>query len=106
MVEFGLQPLKIFEDNFPDIRKIQENTKSLEHNLTNYKLDEFYNDHLVVKNNKDICFCFEWDEMVKLYKYINTLFLEDETEKLNINITNYHKYRFIGNVLGLSLIHI
>ena len=105
VVEFGLQPLKIFEENFPDIRKIQENTKSLEHNLTNYKLDEFYNDHLVVKNNKDICFSFEWDEMVKLYKYINTLFLEEEREKLNINITNYHKYRFIGNVLGDVIIY-
>ena len=105
VVEFGLQPLKIFEDNFPDIRKIQENTKLLEHNLTNYKLDEFYNDHLVVKNNKDICFCFEWDEMVKLYKYINTLFIEEEGKKLNINITNYHKYRFIGNVLGDVIIY-
>ena len=103
VVEFGVQPLKLFEENFPDIRETK--TNMLVNNLINYNLDEFYNDHLVVKNNKDICFSFEWDEKTKLKKYINTLFLDEESEKFNYKIANYYKYRFTGNVLGDVIIY-
>ena len=99
IVEFGLQPLKIFEENFPDLRKINMNYYNSK--LINNNVDEFYNTHLIVKNNKDICFCLEWDENVQLNKYINALILKEKTDKNKfLNLSFYYKYRFIGNLLG------
>ena len=105
IVEFGIQPLKIFEEKFPDLRKI--NNHYYNSNLINYSLDEFYNNHLVVKNYKDACFLFEWDEKVNLNKYMNALFFNEEKVK-NHNIKNStynNKYRFIGNILGDVIIY-
>ena len=105
IVEFGIQPLKIFEEKFPDLRKI--NNHYYNSNLINYSLDEFYNNHLIVKNYKDACFLFEWDEKTNLNKYMNTLFLNEEKVK-DHNIKNLalnNKYRFIGNILGDVIIY-
>ena len=105
IVEFGIQPLKIFEEKFPDLRKI--NNHYYNSNLINYSLDEFYNNHLVVKNYKDACFLFEWDGKVNLNKYMNALFFNEEKVK-NHNIKNStynNKYRFIGNILGDVIIY-
>ena len=98
VVEFGLQPLQIFEEKFPDLREICTNYDIS--NLINYNLDEFYNSHLIVKNNKDICFYLEWDEKLQLNKYMKALFLNDKDEIKSFNLTNYYKYLFIGNLLG------
>ena len=99
VVEFGLQPLKIFKEKFPDIRKIDRNY--YKKSLINYNLDEFYNSHLIVKNNKDICFYLEWDENSQLNKYLNAIFSEEKMDKKNsFNITYYYKYIFMGNLLG------
>ena len=105
IVEFGIQPLKIFEEKFPDLRKI--NNHYYNSNLINYSLDEFYNNHLVVKNYKDACFLFEWDEKVNLNKYMNALFFNEEKVKShNIKNSAYNnKYRFIGNILGDVIIY-
>ena len=105
LVEFGIQPIKIFEEKFPDLRKINNNDVSVSSNLMNYSLDEFYNVHMEIKNDKEFCFYFEWDESMRINKYLLALNLtiekEKETEKNNVvDIKYYDKYRFIGNVFG------
>ena len=100
VVEFGLQPLQIFDTKFEDLRQI--NMNYLNNNLINYNLDEFYNDHLIVKNNKEMCFYLEWSGYLKFNKYMTALFLNEEqdNEKKIINLNYYDKYCFIGNILG------
>ena len=110
LVEFGIQPIKIFEEKFPDLRKINNNDVSVSSNLMNYSLDEFYNVHMEIKNDKEFCFYFEWDESMRINKYLLALNLtiekEKETEKNNVvDIKYYNKYRFIGNVFGDVIIY-
>ena len=110
LVEFGIQPIKIFEEKFPDLRKINNNDVSVTSNLMNYSLDEFYNVHMEIKNDKEFCFYFEWDESMRINKYLLALNLtiekEKETEKNNVvDIKYYNKYRFIGNVFGDVIIY-
>ena len=94
IIEFGIQPLQILDQKFKDLRDVNREKLG---DLTHYNLDEFYNDHLIVKNNKEVCFCFEWDGQLKINTYINILAQEQEAE---INFNYNYKYRFIGNILG------
>ena len=99
LVEFGVQPFKIFDSKFPDLKKEMDKSEDNSKQNLNYKLDEFYRTHLVVKNNKDTCFLFEWDEYLNYKKYM--LFLTfDETGFYDFKFGNYNKYLFKGNVLG------
>ena len=104
LVEFGVQPLKIFEEKFPDLTNKNINNHYSNSNLINYSLDEFYNDHIVIKNDSENCFYLEWDEYIKINKYLFALKLNVETdndnEKKVVDIKYYNKYRFIGNIFG------
>ena len=107
LVEFGVQPLKIFDEKFPDLTKHAVNTSNIYYQyLINYNLFEFYNSHLVVRNNPDICFKFDWDENSKMLSYINA-FTDDSENNENLipNINVYYKYCFVGNVLGDIIIY-
>ena len=100
LVEFGVQPFKMLDSKFPELNKDEENDNIIERNrLMNYKLEEFYTTHLCVKNNKDMCFLFEWDEYLNYKKYISFLYFED-SESYDIKLDNYNKYIFKGNILG------
>ena len=101
LVEFGVQPLKILDSKFPDLNNNKDNDekKLILNRLMTYKLDEFYSTHLTIKNNKDMCFLFEWDEYLHHQRYINFLTFE-ETDSPELKLTNYYKYSFKGNILG------
>ena len=99
LVEFGVQPFKILESKFPEPSKYEEYDNKIRNTLMNYKLNEFYNTHLVVKNNKEFCFIFEWDEYLNYKNYIGLLYLEDHKNN-DIKLENHNKYIFKGNVLG------
>ena len=95
LVEFGVQPFKIFDAKFP-----LENRKELDiNNLTNFKLYEFYDSHLEVKNNEKMCFLFEWDEYLNYKKYMISL-VGDNFDSYDLKINKYYKYLFKGNVFG------
>jgi hypothetical protein len=103
IVEFGVQPFKILDSKFPDWKKeknsLDDNNGFILNKLMNYKLGDFYNTHLVVKNNKDICFLFEWDEYLNYQRYIKCYAVE-KSDSYNLKLENYSKYLFKGNVLG------
>ena len=103
LVEFGVQPFRILDTKFPDWKKemnnVEDNYEQSSTRLLNCKLDDFYSTHLVVKNNKDFCFLFEWDEFLNYTRYISFLTLDD-TGFYNLKLANYYKYLFKGNVLG------
>jgi hypothetical protein len=71
----------------------------------NYNLNEFYNSHLIIKNNKEICFIFELDEYQNLKKYINYIMNEEIATKFDFGKLTYNKYRFIGNIYGDVIIY-
>ena len=103
LVEFGVQPFRILDSKFPDwtkeMNEPEDNFEEGSNRLLNYKLDEFYRTHLVVKNSKKCCFLFEWDEYLNYKRYIDFLTL-NETEFYDLKLENYYKYLFIGNILG------
>ena len=101
LVEFGLQPLKIFETNFPYFKDMEK----YKTDWINYNLNEFYNSHLIIKNNKEICFIFELDEYQNLKKYINYIMNEEIATKFDFGKLTYNKYRFIGNIYGDVIIY-
>ena len=49
-VEFGIQPLKIFEDKFPELVNKSIITKK----LIKYNIENFEKEHIVINNNKDV----------------------------------------------------
>jgi WD40 repeat protein len=77
----------------------EDNFQESSNRLLNYKLDEFYSTHLVVKNNKEVCFLFEWDEYLNYKRYIGFLTL-NETNLYDLKLENYYKYLFKGNIFG------
>ena len=103
LVEFGVQPFKILDSKFPDwtkeMNEPEDNFQEGSNRLLNYKLDEFYSTHLVVKNNKEVCFLFEWDEYLNYKRYIGFLTLND-TNLYDLKLENYYKYLFKGNIFG------
>ena len=102
VVEFGVQPIKIFDEKFPDLSKqTVSTTNQYYQGLINYNLFEFYNSHLIVRNEPDVCFKLDWDENSKMMSYIKVLTENsDIREDLNPNINVYYNYSFEGNVLG------
>jgi len=95
LFEFGVQPLKILDSKFPE-HNINQNGII---GLVSSKLFEYYDSHLEVKNNKDICFLLEWDEYRNYTNYIKT-FLSYSSETFDLKLPNYYKYLFKGNLLG------
>ena len=112
--EFGMQPLQIFENKFPEIINKSKITKK----LIEYNIQQFKKEHIIINNNKRICFkcnCFNnknqdyLDIITSIFN--NILYNENALKKKNkfnlfsktekpINLNLYFHYTFIGDVLG------
>ena len=107
-VEFGIQPLKIFEDKFPELVNKSIITKK----LIKYNIENFEKEHIVINNNKDVwfkCFCFNSkneDYIKKILSYYNNdnlkkafkNYLTSSHGDKSLNV--YFHYIFIGDILG------
>ena len=107
--EFGVQPLKLFNNKFPEIiRKFKYSEE-----IKKYNKNQFYKDHIVITNDQIICFKCEYDYN-KSQDYLNRLKedklnLENEKSKKKINLFNWKKdklfslsfhYIFQGDIFG------
>ena len=107
-VEFGIQPLKIFEDKFPELVNKSIITKK----LIKYNIENFEKEHIVINNNKDVCFkCFCFNNKNEDYiKIIPSYYNNDYLKKAFKNYLTsshgdksrnvYFHYIFIGDILG------
>ena len=110
--EFGIQPLKIFDEKFPEtINKSKIIDKLIKYNITQFKKE-----HIIIKKNRKSCFkckCFN----NKNPDYLNIIFSlfnnENITKKkhwFNIfaksekSLNRYFHYIFVGDILGNIII--
>ena len=102
--EFGAEPLKIFEDNFPEII----NKSQINEQIIKYNIEQFEKEHIKIKNNKRITFKSECIYN-KSYDYINIAISVNKDKKIIKKLNkkkiedseNYiFQYIFIGDVLG------
>ena len=110
--EFGIQPLQLFDEKFPEI-----NNKSTPHKkIINYNIKQFNNEHIEIKNDKRICFkCESYNNINE--KYINIIQdsfynTEDKNKKKkkplklidslkeDETLNLFFHYIFYGDVLG------
>ena len=107
--EFGIQPLKIFDSEFPEII----NKSDIFKKIINYNIEHFIKEHNEIKNDKDICFkyeCFnnknkEYLDIIYFNIINNKAKQKDFTFKNIITKDSYpyaslFQYYFIGNILG------
>ena len=106
-VEFGIQPLKIFEDKFPELVNKSIITKK----LIKYNIENFEKEHIIINNNNNTCFkcaCFnnknkDYIKIIPLYYNNEDLkkafkhYISSQEEKSR-NV--YFHYFFIGDILG------
>ena len=96
--EFGIQPLQIFKDEFPEIKgKLKIN----EH-IIDYNIKQFKNEHIIIKNKKNICFKYTYSNWKKI-NYINIIY-KSRFKFSNLfskdSIILFTNYIFFGDVLG------
>ena len=105
--EFGMQPLQIFDNKFPELKDKSRYFKLIKE----YNINQFIKEHRIIKGDKNKCFICEGfnnkhpDYIEILKKKGNKKLLEDlsdfekyfkDKEKLMI----FFHYIFVGDVLG------
>ena len=106
--EFGIQPFKIFESKFPDLK----DKSSYFNEIKEYNIEQFNKEHFIIKGDKNKCFKYEGYNN-KTLDYIEILRKKSNNKKKPEIISDFQKYFkdkeelmiffhyiFIGDVLG------
>ena len=111
-LEFGIQPLKIFDEKFPETI----NKSKIMIQLIKYNITQFKKEHITIKKNRKSCFkckCFNNKNNDYLDIIFSLLNNENNTKKkhrFNIfpknekSLNLYFHYIFVGDILGNIII--
>jgi len=103
--EFGIQPVQIFNDKFPELKNKYKDISKLSENIKNYNMNLFKKQHLIIKGDKEKCFiCEGYNNIYPDYAKLINLNYEKYFKKKEDPIIYFH-YLFIGDVLGNIFIY-
>ena len=103
--EFGIQPVQIFSDKFPDLKDKYKDSSKLYENIKQYNMNLFKQQHLIIKGDKEKCFiCEGYNNIYPDYVKLISLDYEKYFKKKDDSII-YFYYLFIGDVLGNIFIY-
>ena len=108
--EFGIQPYKIFDSKFPELK---DKSKYF-NDIKNYNIKQFENEHFVIRENKNKCFqCEGYNNIYGEYiEIINKKIAKnkvkdkkDKHSKIKEYFDSFYHYIFAGDVLGTITIY-
>ena len=108
--EFGIQPLQIFKDEFPDTKNKPINKDK----IIDYYIKQFVEEHIIIKNDKKLCFKYKsFNNNIKdsfeIYHNNNDKKSKNKIRKFTINkckksLNPDFNYIFLGDILGNLII--
>ena len=94
--EFGVQPLQLFDEKFPEIKTNSEILSK----LIDYYIELFKKEHYIYKENKKKCFRFRnHNEKEKIHNFINII-NPNINKKKKKNDSKEISYIFLGDIFG------
>ena len=103
--EFGIQPIQIFNDKFPDLKDKYKDSSKLYENIKQYNMNQFKQQHLIIKGDKEKCFiCEGYNNIYPDYVKLISLDYEKYFKKKDDSIIYFH-YLFVGDVFGNIFIY-
>ena len=99
--EFGVQPLKIFDEKFPESKNINK-SKVLD-NLIDFNIKRFKKEHAIIKDSQKKCFkCYnDSNKMIKYIKIISPNIINDKKKNNSLDCF----YVFFGDIFGSIIIY-